>query len=72
MDGTVGRESDPEEADWHEDAADLTHDEPGFRPNGAVLLDLLEGEPIPTRQLRGKGRGYMLNTCSKMAVTMRR
>ena len=54
MDGTVGRESDPEETDRHEDTADLTHDKSEFRPDGTVLLDLLTCEPIQTRQIRGK------------------
>jgi len=46
VDGVVGRESDPEETDRDEHTADLTHNEPGFRPDGTVLLELLECEPV--------------------------
>ena len=56
MDGVVGRESDPEETDRDENAASLTHDEPGFRPDSTVLLELLECEPIQTRQFRDRGK----------------
>ena len=54
VDRRVGRESDPEETDRDEDTACLTHDEPEFRPDGTVFLDLPECEPIQTRQLRDK------------------
>ena len=50
MDGTVSRESDPEETDRDEDTADLSRDKPGFRSNGTILLDILECEPMQTRQ----------------------
>ena len=52
----VARESDPEQTDWNEDTADLTHNESKFRPDGTVLLDLLECEPIQTRQLCDRGK----------------
>ena len=51
MNGRVGRECDPEETDWDEDTANLTHFEPEFRPDGTVFLDLFEPKPTPTRQL---------------------
>ena len=56
MDRMVGREGDPEETDRDEDTANLAHDEPEFRPDGTVLLDLLECEPTRTRQLRDRGK----------------
>ena len=48
MNGTVSRERDPEETDWDEDATNLAHDEPKFRPDGTVLLNLLKREPART------------------------
>ena len=75
MDGAVGRESDPEQTDWNENTADLTHEESEFRPDGAVLLDLLEGEPILTRQLFDQERVWYApylfqNGCDNAAITI--
>ena len=75
MDGTVGREGDTEQTDRKEDTADLTHEESEFRPDGAVLLDLLEGEPVLTRQLFDRERiwyaPYLFqNGCDNVAIIM--
>jgi hypothetical protein len=56
MDGRVARERDPEKADWDEDTADLTHNESGFRPDGAMFLELLEREPTQTISRVVEGR----------------
>lgn len=60
MNGTVGRERDPEEADRNEDATDLTHDEPEFRSDGAVFLDLFKRKSTQARQLCDGERGTYL------------
>jgi len=75
VDGTVSRESDPEETNRDEDAADLTHDKPGFRSNVTILLDLLECEPIQTHQFFDQKRArydphLFQNGCVIAARTM--
>ena len=70
VNGGVGRECDREEADWDEDTADLTHDEPKFWADGTVFLDLSERKPSPTRQFLDQER-VMSHTCSIMVVTTR-
>ena len=74
MDGTVGGESDPEETNRDENTTDLTHDESEFRPDGTVLLDLLECEPIRTRQCFDQERWYILylfqTGCDNAAIIM--
>lgn len=71
VNGGVCRERDREEADWDEDTADLTHDEPEFWADGTVLLDLSERKSSPTCQFLDQEGGGMSSTCSIMAVITR-
>ena len=52
MNRAVCRECDPEESDRDEDTTDLTHDEPEFRSDGTVFLELFKCKPVKTRQSR--------------------